>query len=139
MASGTIPKYADGTDSRWQQIENSSTFRGTAINVRRIGDIVFLYATNLYLTTDLSSGLYRLLGSKLLADYAPSGVVSIWAGSLTKMGQLRITNDGSANFFRPSTAETWKARITHIDPTTGQEVVDQAGDAITFSVMYIAA
>lgn len=122
MASGTINKYADGTDTTWVPIEDAS-YVSSPIYIRKIGSIVNIYATNLRLATDLSDKLYRTLGTKLLKDYAPSGIVSIWAGSLTKMGQIRISNDGSVNFFRPSAAETWKGGTN--------------GDAITFSATYM--
>lgn len=112
-------KYADGTDSQLQPI-TASTFDGT-IWVRKIGKIVMVYATNITLKTDLSGqSLYRSLGTTLLADYPPASVISFWAGSLTKMGQLRISSGGGVNFFRPNATETWST-----------------SDNITFSGMYI--
>lgn len=120
MATGTILKYADGTDSQLQPI-TASTFNGT-IYVRQIGKIVMVYATNITLKTDLSGqSLYRSLGT-LFADYSPASVISFWAGSLTKMGQIRIAPGGVTNFFRPNATETWST-----------------SDNITFSGMYIAA
>lgn len=104
MASGTILKYADGTDSDWQPITDS-TYTGT-IYIRKIGSIVTVFATNITLKSDLSTN-YRTLGSNLLANYAPAAVISFWAGNLSKIGQLRIATNGATNFFKTD-GETWK-------------------------------
>lgn len=122
MASGVISKYADGTDTGWQEITNADAFTGT-IYARKIGKIVTLYATNLRLLTDLTSA-YRSLGGTLLANYAPGQVLSIFAGSLDKIGQVRISNNGATNFFK-STSGTW----------TG----GSSGDTISFVATYMTA
>lgn len=62
MASGTITKYADGTDSGWKELTNSTDFNGT-LYYRRIGDIFILKNTGwISLKTALVAG-----GQKVLA------------------------------------------------------------------------
>ena len=106
-------------DSGWQEITNSA-YSGT-IYIRKIGNIVTVFATNLRLASDLTSS-YRTFGTNILADYAPLSVISFWAGNLSKIGQLRISNSGGVNFFKTDGA-TW---------TGGTN-----GDTITFSGTYM--
>lgn len=63
MASGTINKYMDGTDSGWKNLPESTTYTGT-IKYRRIGSIFQVKNTTwIKLTSDLASGAIVLLGT----------------------------------------------------------------------------
>lgn len=63
MATGLIPKYMDGTDTGWKNLQEASAFTGT-IKYRKCGNI-FEITTHGWITI---SGQLSLGGSYWLAD-----------------------------------------------------------------------
>lgn len=102
MASGTINKYMDGTDSGWKSL-TSATYTGT-LRYRRIGDI-FQIKNNgwIKLANDLASGSAILLatipeedrvGSLFGNAYWNSSPYPILAVKI-ESGQVRLYNSSS--------------------------------------------
>ena len=108
MGSGSIPKYADGTDSGLLSYTNSSKFSGT-IYYRRVGNLVTVQGNNLKLASTLSGGSFETLGSNVLAAFPPVNQVNVPAGNSARFGQLRISasssSPGTIYFFTDS--ESW--------------------------------
>lgn len=122
MASGTTPKYADGTDTGW--IENkgidgdSKNFIGS-IFYRRQGDIVFVRGYGVKVKTAISASSYTLLmtldptycpvnstGSSAMTNYGSGSMDRVFPVLIAKGGQLyvyansdtQITPDMNINF-----------------------------------------
>lgn len=73
MASGTINKYMDGTDSGWKPLTGEN-LNGT-LYYRRIGNIFQIKNTSwIRLNEELGSGAYRILATIPAAD-RPGGVM----------------------------------------------------------------
>jgi hypothetical protein len=104
MANGTFNKYADGSDSTWIEIKHANITG--SINLRRIGNIVNIFAFNLTLTNDFSSGNYITIG-KVPNDCRPYSQINFPAGNSAKFGQLRVGAAGDIYFFRPISNGTW--------------------------------
>ena len=114
MASGNITKYADGNDTGWQEIKDTSaspTFSGT-IYWRKIGSMVALDGYGLQLITDLTS-TYKILVTSAqspLKDYPPIARQSFPAGNSAGFGQILIDTGASAGeimFFKLASEATW--------------------------------
>ena len=104
MATGKTNKYADGTDSGWIEITHANITG--SINLRRIGNIVTIYDSGLYLKNDFSSGYSINIGA-VPQDCRPHSQINIPAGNNNKTGVVRIYNQGDIAFYKPS--GTWEA------------------------------
>ena len=86
MASGTIPKNADGTDSGWIEYKgvsgDSKSFIGS-IYYRKIGSIVFARAYGLKAKTEVAASSYIEL-MQLPVGYRPKD--SIGSAAMTNTG-----------------------------------------------------
>lgn len=71
MASGTIPKYADGSDSGWLSLENSTVFTGK-IKYRKVGNQVDICFFSLNLVTEFTVGSGNLDLGTLPSGYRPT-------------------------------------------------------------------
>lgn len=124
MASGIIPKYADGTDTGWVSVEGSSSstylYTGT-IKYRAIGKIVNVVASGIHLTTAMTSGSYRTIAPGILSAYAPAEQAIVIGGNSNVFTQISVSTSGSVNFYR-KTGDSWA--------TT---------DNINFNLFYMAA
>lgn len=107
MATGVTQKYADGTDSGWIEITHANITG--SINLRRIGNIVTIYASGLYLKNDFSSG-YSVTIGEVPQDCCPHSQINIPAGNSSKSGIIRISNSGNIAFYKPS--GTWAVSDT---------------------------
>lgn len=103
MATGVIPKYADGTDTGWVSVvgdnDASMLFTGT-IKYRVVGEIVNVVGAQIRLKTDFTSGTSRAIAPYILAGYKPASNVSIWGGNSDKQTQITLNNAGSILIYR---------------------------------------
>lgn len=103
MASGTINKYMDGTDSGWKTLSSDNTYTGT-LRYRRIGNIIQIKNSGwIKLTSDLAAGSTVLLttipeedrvGSLFGNAYWNSSPFPILAVKIEN-GQVRLYNSSS--------------------------------------------
>lgn len=109
MATGTIPKYADGTDTGWVSIvgnnNSSMLFTGT-IKYRVIGELVNVVGAQIKLKTDMSSGSSRNIAPGILTDYKPTSNANVIGGNSNKFTQIQVNTEGSVIFFSQSSI-TW--------------------------------
>lgn len=111
MASTIITKYADGNDTRWQEIKDTSAspaFSGT-IYWRKIGCMVALVGYQIRLIDDLSSSAKGLVTSanSPLKNFPPIITQSFPAGNNAGFGQIQITSSGAITFYKLALEETW--------------------------------
>ena len=117
MATGTTPKYADGTDSGWKDDTNitSKSYTGH-IYYRKIGNVVEVRGI-VNLNSDLSGLSGQLLGI-LPSAYRPSkksgetdndSLVICTAGNPNTggMSMLTISPGGGMRFYKPYTVGSW--------------------------------
>lgn len=109
MATGVIPKYADGTDTGWVSVvgdnDPSMLFTGT-IKYRVIGELVNVVGAQIRLKTDMSSGASRSIAPYILADYKPAANANVIGGNSGKFTQIQVNTAGSVMFYRQSEV-TW--------------------------------
>ena len=117
MASGTINKYADGTDSTWSLATSYASGGYTGdIYWRRIGDVVNIVAYNIHLKSDLSATYIVLTTTGLPRSKTVTGVVT------RELGFVLLTEGGNLRYYKPASMPT---------VTTSTD--------ITFNISYIAA
>ena len=119
MATSTINKFADGTDTGWETAASYDTgvngFNGT-IYWRKIGSIVNVVAYNINLKNALS-GTYVTLSLETLP--VPKNVLGV---TTRELGFVLLTANGSLRYYKPESMST---------VTTSTN--------ITFSISYITA
>lgn len=117
MASGTIHKYADGTDSGTLEMTNPDVFNGT-IYYRKIGNLVYINFNGLQLKADTSGNID--LGAMPSGWAQPSVNVSfavrIYSGSgstnYTCSGQIFSTNTRLIRVYNTSSVGTITTNAT---------------------------
>lgn len=102
MATGTINKYADGTDSGWTEITHANI--SGSIHVRKIGSIVTVIASGITLTASLTATSVTI--GSLASGYRPIVNANFPGGNSAKFGQVRILSSGNILFYKPS-GDTW--------------------------------
>lgn len=119
MASGLIPKYADGTDTGWLEVPSLTSsddgFTGT-MYYRKVGNVVTVMAYRMHLKADLSIS-YRNLCA---ANSVPRPKVI--TGAVTReLGYMLLHDTGYLRYYRPN------------------GVIVTTTDDITFCITYITA
>ena len=120
MASGTINKYMDGTDSGWKYITgeagDSKPFNGT-IYYRTIGNIVTIQTSGTYLKTTLT-GSYVLLANGFLSK-VPKAILYAYCANTSKSCPVRVDTSGNLHLFKGANS-SWTTE-----------------DAIAFTIVYL--
>lgn len=89
MATGTISKYADGTDSGFKSITpSSSNVASGTIDYRRIGDIVMIRVSNVKLKAALAANSTRVIGAAPSAITPTSAVRGTGGTNLNPMNLI---------------------------------------------------
>lgn len=112
MATGTIPKYADGTDTGFQEI-TSDAFSGT-IRYRVIGKMVEVTCYGLTLTSALTTSNVSLVSGENspLANYPPIESKAFAAGNRDALGEAIIYTSGGIRFYKPTSVSEWSTSAT---------------------------
>lgn len=108
MASGTKSKYADGTDSGWISLENSTVFTGK-VWYRRIGNTVYVNTDSLKLVNSFTSYSVTLLGNNSLPKPKQTVTFIGGANSNDRKGMGQISTNGALSFWRWGDNSTYPA------------------------------
>jgi len=98
MASTTIKKYMDGTDSGWQELTDATKFTGK-IYYRKIGNLVEISSNSLTLVDELTSASGITIAT-LPEGYRPAKLSVVVAGCTYDLVYARYNTNGNIGIFK---------------------------------------
>jgi hypothetical protein len=106
MASGTIPKYMDGTDSGWVDIAVSSIMSANTgtLQYRKQGNLVEIVASSLLFKNEVTSaGAQVLNASALPSGIRPSqNITAFGATGVNYPAYVGVFANGNIAIYKPS-------------------------------------
>ena len=99
MADGQLQKYADGTDSGWVELTNSTVYSGKIL-YRQIGKIVCVIIHQIKLLESFSSSWVALLPNGSLPVPMQTATTIAGANDFYRLGMCQINTSGALVFYR---------------------------------------